>query len=62
MIDFELARRFLMKVQKDIIRAQSTNDLSEAGQHLKRAMGEVDLLYDILHLHDIDIIDPNRDH
>lgn len=60
MIDFELARRFLMKVQKDILRAQQTNDIEEVKKHLRKANGELDLMYDILHLHDLDVIDPNR--
>lgn len=60
MIDFELARRFLMKVQKDILRAQQTNDIEEVKKHLRKASGELDLMYDILHLHDLDVIDPNR--
>lgn len=60
MIDFTLARRFLMKIQKDLLHAQMTNDLEEVKKHIRKANGELDLMYDILHLHDLDIIDPNN--
>ena len=60
MIDFDLARKFLNSTQKTLIEAQqSTTDLA-LDALLKSAIGKIDLLYDILHLTEIDIIDPNK--
>ena len=62
MIDKWLARKVLNKIQKDNIELlQSLGNITENQQKLmQHIIGELDLMYDILHLDNIEIIDPNK--
>lgn len=56
MIDKWLARRVLNKVQKDLLKAQEAGT-DEAMSYVMKAYSELDLMYDILHLDEVDIIE-----
>ena len=64
MVDFDLARKVLNKIQKDNIELmKSLGAVTEALEKLlQRIIGELDLMYDVLHLDELSIINPNRDH
>lgn len=64
MVDFDLARKVLNKIQKDQIKLmKSMGTLTEPQEKLlQKIMGETDLMYDVLHLDELSIINPNRDH
>lgn len=61
MFDKWLARKMLNKIQKDNIELlQSLGSITENQQKLlQHIIGELDLMYDILHLNDIEIINPS---
>lgn len=58
MFDKELARKFLNKIQKDAIELDCSIDKQE--RLIKGIISKIDLMYDILHLDDIEVINPNR--
>ena len=62
MFDKELARKFLNKIQKDAIELDCSIDTFNDKQErlLKGIISKIDLMYDILHLDDIEVINPNR--
>ena len=64
MVDFDLARKVLNKIQKDNIELmKSLGAVNEAQEKLlQKIIGELDLMYDVLHLDELSFINPNRDH
>ena len=62
MVDFDLTRKFLNKIQKDVVELEQTIDLfnDKQEQLIKRIIGELDLMYDVLHLDELTVINPNR--
>lgn len=63
MVDFELTRKMLNKIQKDAIELACCIDNFSDKQDrlLKDIISKLDLMYDILHLDELKIINPNRD-
>lgn len=62
MFDKSLARKFLNKIQKDAIELDCSVDIFDEKQErlIKGIISKIDLMYDILHLDEIEIINPNR--
>ena len=62
LFDKELARKFLNKIQKDAIELDCSIDTFNDKQErlLKGIISKIDLMYDILHLDDIEVINLNR--
>ena len=58
MIDLSLARRVLNKAGKELTKALADTVLSEDATVLvQKALDDVNIMYDILHLDEIDAID-----
>lgn len=55
-IDRDLARKFLNRLQKALINVQFGEE-TKRDSELAKAIGIADLLYDILHLEEIEMID-----
>lgn len=52
MFDKDLARRFLNKIGKEIVTAQSNSDPKVVDDALNKALSEIIFMYDILHIND----------
>lgn len=58
MIDLSLARRILNKAEKELSKALSDTVLSQdAAALVKKALDDINFMYDILHLDEIEAID-----
>lgn len=57
MFDKDLARRFLMKINKEVVNAFILAEKDEQRFELQKAINDITLMYDILHLNDIQMID-----
>lgn len=64
MFDKDLARRFLIKINKEVVEAFVSTDNPGVRQELQRAINDITFMYDILHLNDdirvIDISNSNK--
>lgn len=57
MIDLTLARRILNKVQKELLELNELSDDLELASRIQSISSKIDLMYDILHLDEIEMID-----
>lgn len=57
MIDLTLARRILNKVQKELLELNERSDDLELAARIQSVSSKIDLMYDILHLDEIEMID-----
>ena len=58
MFDKDLARRFLLKINKEVVNAFILSDDDRQRNELQRAINDITFMYDILHLNDnIQVID-----
>lgn len=57
MIDLSLARRFLNKIQKELLEIQELSNDLELDARIASISSKLDLMYDILHLDEIEMID-----
>lgn len=56
--DKDLARRFLLKINKEVVNALILADDSRQRNELQRALNDINFMYDILHLNgDLKMID-----
>ena len=64
MFDKDLARRFLVKINKEVVNAFVLADDPRQRADLQKAINDITFMYDILHLNDdiqvIDISNPNK--
>lgn len=64
MYDKDLARRFLVKINKEVVNAFVLAENNDQRAELQKAINDITFMYDILHLNDdlkmIDIINPNK--
>ena len=64
MFDKDLARRFMIKINKEVVNAFILSDDDRQRNELQRAINDLTFMYDILHLNDdiqvIDISNPNK--
>lgn len=64
MYDKDLARRFLMKINKEVVNAFVLAEEPGQRSELQKAINDITFMYDILHLNDdiqvIDISNPNK--
>lgn len=64
MFDKDLARRFLVKINKEVFNAFSMSEEPGQRSELQKAINDITFMYDILHLNDdlkmIDISNPNK--
>ena len=64
MFDKDLARRFLLKINKEVVNAFILSDDDRQRNELQRAINDITFMYDILHLNDniqvIDISNSNK--
>lgn len=64
MFDKDLARRFLVKINKEVFNAFALSDDPRQRADLQKAINDITFMYDILHLNDdiqvIDISNPNK--
>ena len=59
MYDKDLARRFLIKIDKEVVAAFTLAENDRQRKELQRAINDITFMYDILHLNDIEVIDIN---
>mgnify|MGYP007104066051 FL=1 len=52
MYDQNLAKKFLIKIGKDIVNAMSTDEEEARRKHLQTALSELEFMHDVLHLDD----------
>lgn len=52
MFDKDLARRFMIKINKEVVKAFVATDNPGVRAELQRAINDLTLMYDILHLND----------
>ena len=52
MYDQNLAKKFLIKISKDIVNAMSTDEDEARRKLLQTALSELEFMHDILHLDD----------
>lgn len=57
MFDQTLARRFLNKIGKEIVKAMSSSSQDEVREQLQKALNDITFMYDILHLDEVECID-----
>lgn len=58
MFDKDLARRFMIKINKEVVEAFAATDNPGVRAELQRAINDLTFMYDILHLNDdIQVID-----
>lgn len=57
MFDQTLARRFLNKIGKEIVKGMSSSNQDEVREQLQKALNDITFMYDILHLDEIECID-----
>ena len=58
MFDKDLARRFMIRINKEVVEAFAATDNPGVRQELQRAINDLTFMYDILHLNDdIQVID-----
>lgn len=64
MYDKDLARRFLVKINKEVVNAFVLAEEPGQRSELQKAINDITFMYDILHLNDnikmIDISNPNK--
>lgn len=64
MFDKDLARRFMIKINKEVVEAFAATDNPDVRSQLQRAINDITFMYDILHLNDniqvIDISNSNK--
>lgn len=64
MYDKDLARRFLVKINKEVVNAFVAAEDPGQRSELQKAINDITFMYDILHLNDdirvIDISNPNE--
>lgn len=64
MFDKDLAKRFLVKINKEVVNAFVMAENQDQRSELQRAINDITFFYDILHLNDdiqvIDISNPNK--
>ena len=64
MFDKDLARRFMIKINKEVVEAFAATDNPGVRSQLQRAINDITFMYDILHLNDdiqvIDISNSNK--
>lgn len=57
MIDLTLARRFLNKIHKEVLEIQELSNDLELDARIRSISSKLDLMYDILHLDELEMID-----
>lgn len=57
MIDLTLARRFLNKIHKEVLEIQELSNDLELDARISSISSKLDLMYDILHLDELEMID-----
>lgn len=57
MFDKDLARRFLLKINKEVVNAFILSDDDRQRNEIQRAINDITFMYDILHLNNIEVID-----
>lgn len=61
MFDKELAKRFMIKINKEVVNAFVASNDNDVRQELQRAINDITFMYDILHLNDdLQVIDVNK--